>query len=340
MLVWLLGLQAWAAWLQLDLDGALAAVEPAEETARMQGAPNPLLLALSVRAAIHHERGEPAEAARAAADCAALIARLEPSDTDPDGRRHARGAARLGGPGALPRRPGRPRGSTRRGRAAPRWCASARRSTPVASPTPTATPAPRRPARTLPLAAIRAEIARAEVLLARGEPTAAAALADAAATAAEGRATPARVFNPRLATAAAEAAPARSHRSALDAAEARLLQGRALAAAGETEQAKAVLQRLAADAARGGAQRLMSAAARELRALGTRVSANARRHERAELSEREREIAHLVAGGNSNKQVAAALYLSEKTVENALTRVYAKVGVRSRVQLARAWATA
>jgi DNA-binding CsgD family transcriptional regulator len=121
-------------------------------------------------------------------------------------------------------------------------------------------------------------------------------------------------------------------------AEARLLQGRALAAAGETERAKAVLQRLAADAARVNAQRLMSAAARELRGLGTRVSATARRHERAELSEREREIAQLVADGNSNKQVAATLYLSEKTVENALTRVYAKVGVRSRVQLARAWA--
>ena len=59
MLVWLLGLQAWAAWLQLDLDGALAAVEAAEETARLQAAPNPLLLALSVRAAVHHERGEP-----------------------------------------------------------------------------------------------------------------------------------------------------------------------------------------------------------------------------------------------------------------------------------------
>jgi DNA-binding NarL/FixJ family response regulator len=42
-----------------------------------------------------------------------------------------------------------------------------------------------------------------------------------------------------------------------------------------------------------------------------------------------------VAAGSSNKQVAARLYLSEKTVENALTRVYAKLGVRSRTQLSR-----
>jgi hypothetical protein len=55
MLVWLLGVQAWTLWLQLDLHRALAAAEAAEETARMQAAPNPLLLALSVRAAIHHE---------------------------------------------------------------------------------------------------------------------------------------------------------------------------------------------------------------------------------------------------------------------------------------------
>jgi DNA-binding NarL/FixJ family response regulator len=44
----------------------------------------------------------------------------------------------------------------------------------------------------------------------------------------------------------------------------------------------------------------------------------------------------LVSEGHSNKPVAAALFLSEKTVEGALTRIYAKVGVRSRAQLARA----
>src|SRR3954471_16082865 len=44
-------------------------------------------------------------------------------------------------------------------------------------------------------------------------------------------------------------------------------------------------------------------------------------------------IAGLVSTGRSNKQVAATLYLSEKTIENALTTIYAKLGVRSRVEL-------
>jgi DNA-binding CsgD family transcriptional regulator len=55
---------------------------------------------------------------------------------------------------------------------------------------------------------------------------------------------------------------------------------------------------------------------------------------------RERGIAELVAQGHSNKQVAGALFLSEKTIQNALTRVYAKLGVRSRTQLTRTFARA
>jgi DNA-binding NarL/FixJ family response regulator len=81
------------------------------------------------------------------------------------------------------------------------------------------------------------------------------------------------------------------------------------------------------------------AAARELRRLGTRVSAESRRaaHGRspATLTERERRIAERVADGHSNKQIAATLFRSEKTVRNTLTRVYAKLGVRSRTQLTR-----
>ena len=58
------------------------------------------------------------------------------------------------------------------------------------------------------------------------------------------------------------------------------------------------------------------------------------------LSARELEVARLVADGMSNREIAARLYLSEKTVENALTRVYAKLGVRSRTQLTRELAAA
>ena len=52
-----------------------------------------------------------------------------------------------------------------------------------------------------------------------------------------------------------------------------------------------------------------------------------------ELSETERRIADLVAQGRSNKEVAAALSLSAKTVEWNLSKVYAKLGVRSRTEL-------
>jgi DNA-binding NarL/FixJ family response regulator len=52
------------------------------------------------------------------------------------------------------------------------------------------------------------------------------------------------------------------------------------------------------------------------------------------LTPGERQIAELVAGGLSNKQIAAQLYLSVSTVETHLSQVYAKLGVHSRTQLA------
>lgn len=51
------------------------------------------------------------------------------------------------------------------------------------------------------------------------------------------------------------------------------------------------------------------------------------------LTEVESTVAGLVARGSSNREIAAALFVSVKTVEATLTRVYRKVGVRSRTQL-------
>jgi DNA-binding CsgD family transcriptional regulator len=53
------------------------------------------------------------------------------------------------------------------------------------------------------------------------------------------------------------------------------------------------------------------------------------------LTEAERRIAALVAEGRTNREVASALFISEHTVEAALTRAYRKLGVRSRAELAR-----
>jgi len=55
----------------------------------------------------------------------------------------------------------------------------------------------------------------------------------------------------------------------------------------------------------------------------------------SDLTEAERRIAELVAQGHSNREVAAALFLTVHTVETALTRIYRKLGVRSRAALAR-----
>jgi len=59
------------------------------------------------------------------------------------------------------------------------------------------------------------------------------------------------------------------------------------------------------------------------------------RKESQGLTPAEARIAALVADGHTNREVAAALFLTEQTVATALTRVYRKLGVRSRTELAR-----
>jgi DNA-binding CsgD family transcriptional regulator len=53
------------------------------------------------------------------------------------------------------------------------------------------------------------------------------------------------------------------------------------------------------------------------------------------LTAAERRVADLVAAGQTNREVAAALFLGERTVASHLTHIYAKLGVRSRTELAR-----
>ena len=79
-------------------------------------------------------------------------------------------------------------------------------------------------------------------------------------------------------------------------------------------------------------------------ALGARLWAEKTRAELAQIGGRapstgqltpsEQRIAEAVAAGNTNKQVAAKLMLSERTIESALTQIYRKLDIRSRTELA------
>jgi DNA-binding CsgD family transcriptional regulator len=90
----------------------------------------------------------------------------------------------------------------------------------------------------------------------------------------------------------------------------------------------------ALDAARAafegmGAARWAERAREELGGIGGRTRVEG-------LTPAERRVADLVANGRTNAEVAAALFLAERTVASHLTHIYAKVGVRSRTELARA----
>jgi len=56
-----------------------------------------------------------------------------------------------------------------------------------------------------------------------------------------------------------------------------------------------------------------------------------------ELTGREREVMNLLCTGRSNREVAEALFVSEKTVKNHLNRIYAKLGVTSRAEAIARW---
>lgn len=52
------------------------------------------------------------------------------------------------------------------------------------------------------------------------------------------------------------------------------------------------------------------------------------------LTHREEEILRLLARGQSNKEIAEGLHLTEGTVKNYISRIYAKLGARDRTQAA------
>ena len=127
----------------------------------------------------------------------------------------------------------------------------------------------------------------------------------------------------------------------VEAARARTLAGRALAAAGEAGRAAGELEAAEAQLAVFEARRYRDEAAKELRRLGLAVPRRERGRRRTNgsdgllsLSERELEVAKLVATGKTNRQIATEIFLSEKTVESHLSHIFSKLGVRSRSAVA------
>ena len=72
----------------------------------------------------------------------------------------------------------------------------------------------------------------------------------------------------------------------------------------------------------------------ELRATGERPRRRAEART-SQLTPQELQVALTVAAGATNKEAAAQLFLSPKTIEKHLGSVYAKLGLRSRTELAR-----
>jgi DNA-binding CsgD family transcriptional regulator len=111
--------------------------------------------------------------------------------------------------------------------------------------------------------------------------------------------------------------------------------GRTLLTLGETQRrakqkraARESLQAALAHFEELGAPLWAEKARADLRRLGGRPRGL------GELTPTEERVAALVAEGRTNREVAAALYVTERTVEGHLTRIYAKLGVRSRAELA------
>jgi len=119
----------------------------------------------------------------------------------------------------------------------------------------------------------------------------------------------------------------------LDEARTRLSYGEALRRRRRRVDARAALRAAAEAFDRAGAAPWAERARAELRATGEKLG----RRQTAEwerLTPQELQITRLAAGGASNPEIAMQLFLSRKTVEYHLHKVFTKLGVGGRLELA------
>ncbi|HWH11609.1 MAG TPA: AAA family ATPase [Solirubrobacteraceae bacterium] len=125
----------------------------------------------------------------------------------------------------------------------------------------------------------------------------------------------------------------------VEAGRCRIIAARALVSAGRRTEAVAELEGALDGLARVGAAGYQAQAERALRRLGRRTArrrgpATGEGNRLESLTDGEREVAVLIRRGHTNREIAAAIFVSEKTVERYVTRIFAKLGVSRRAELA------
>jgi DNA-binding CsgD family transcriptional regulator len=108
--------------------------------------------------------------------------------------------------------------------------------------------------------------------------------------------------------------------------------GAALQVSGENAEARKALTQALDLAERAGATPLAERAEAELARAGARPRRRALTGI-ASLTASERRVAGMAAAGQSNKEIAQALFVTLRTVEMHLSRTYAKLGISSRREL-------
>jgi DNA-binding CsgD family transcriptional regulator len=206
-----------------------------------------------------------------------------------------------------------------------------------------------------PPAEVTRHVALAQALACAGEPAAASravAEAEAVAEAAgldyeqglawyAGAFVAARAVRLDQASTLAGAAAARFEacRAGVDEARARHLAGVVAARSGRAEHSQEAFSRAKAGYTACHANWLLSVLTRDQRRCAARLPRRRRPGgglvPSGALTDRERQIAELVADGLTNKQIATELFLSSRTVESHLSRIYPKLDVSSRSALTR-----
>lgn len=119
----------------------------------------------------------------------------------------------------------------------------------------------------------------------------------------------------------------------LDRARTRLNYGERLRRAGRRRDGRVQLRAAYDEFAAAGASLWLERTVAELGALGDAMES--RGVALSELTPQERHVASLVAEGKTNKEIAAAMYVSPKTVNYHLTNTFRKLGIHSRAELVR-----